>query len=186
MSYLKNFSFPLLFILLNRQSTRPPLTTVLSKTCFLQPSYCVNIGAFNSLTSGNAWVHTELCSYWCPRIKAPGHHYPQCCLSFPCLEPVPSTEMLRLKRTVLRNIVIFWKHVTQACKGLNFKGCPGTHSTRIWYILFPLHINYHLICTVVDDQSHKHTASIKAWLTLEEMSFFQKVISVFSCYLQWL
>ena len=51
--------------------------TWLSRTC-----------VFNTRTAGNAWAHTQHCSYWCPGAQAPGHQNPQCRLNIYCIGPV--------------------------------------------------------------------------------------------------
>ena len=35
------------------------------------------INSVNPLTTGNAGMCTQHCSYWCPGAKTPGHQYPQ-------------------------------------------------------------------------------------------------------------
>ena len=39
-------------------------------------------------TSGNTWVHTQHCSYWCPGANAPGHQYLQRWLNIHCIGQV--------------------------------------------------------------------------------------------------
>ena len=49
------------------------------------------VADFNPWTAGNAWAHTQHCSYWCPGAKAPGHKYPKCGLHIHIIEPLSYT-----------------------------------------------------------------------------------------------
>ena len=50
--------------------------------------------------TGNAWVHTQHCSYWCPDAKAPGHQYPQYWLDIDSIGAVS-----------YRNITVIWNNI---------------------------------------------------------------------------
>ena len=42
----------------------------------------------NQYTTGNVWVQTQHCGYWCPVVKAPAQQYPQCWLDISGIRPV--------------------------------------------------------------------------------------------------
>ena len=47
--------------------------------------------------TGNTWVCSQHCDYWCPGAKAPSHQYPQCWLNVHCTEPVSYKNKANLR-----------------------------------------------------------------------------------------
>ena len=63
--------------------------------------------SFNLYTTGNAWVHTQHCNYWCPGAKAPGHQYPQCWLTIDYIGTVSHWKGIILENKITFKKIIF-------------------------------------------------------------------------------
>ena len=71
------------------------------------------VSIFNQETAGNARTHNQHSGCWWPGAKAPGHQYPQCCLSICCIGPVPLKILhlpyMILTATSIETVITFWK-----------------------------------------------------------------------------